>query len=178
MDVAVAPEQASGRMHRLLWSAAIAVGALLAVAGLTGTLSVASVESDSMAPTYCPGGRVLVWSPGASAGSDRGDVVTAEDPRPGGGTLLKRVAAVGGQRVEVRDGILYVDRHRVRESYLDQSTVDGTYFGPVLVPDDSVFLLGDGRERSVDSRDFGPVERSAITGRVLVGLGGACPAVR
>ena len=178
MDVVVGAERtSSGRLHRLLWSTVIGVGTLLAVAGLTGTLSLATVESDSMAPTYCPGGRVLVWSPGASAGAERGDVVTAVDPR-GGGTLLKRIAAVEGQRVEVRDGILFVDGRAVHEAYLDQSTVDGTYFGPVLVAEGEVFLLGDGRETSVDSRDFGPVERADITGRVMFGFAGTCPEVR
>jgi signal peptidase I len=178
VDVVVAPDRTKpGLLHRTVWSAAIAVGALLAVAGLTGTLSLATVESDSMAPTYCPGGRVLVWSPGASAGAERGDVVTARDPR-GSGTLLKRVAAVGGQRVEVLDGVLTVDREPAVEPYVDQRTVDGTYFGPVVVPDGSVFLLGDGREHSVDSRQFGPVDRAELTGTVLFGFGGTCPDLR
>jgi signal peptidase I len=178
VDVVVAPERTrSGPLHRLGWSAAIAAGALLAVAGLTGSLSVATIESDSMAPTYCPGGRVLVWSPGASERAGRGDVVTARDPR-GEGLLLKRVAAVGGQRVAVRDGVLRVDGEPVREPYVDPATVDGTFFGPVVVPVGSVFLLGDGRERSVDSRDFGPVEREDLTGTVLFGLGGTCPPPR
>ena len=177
MDLATPERTKPGRLHRVLLSTAIAVGALLAVAGLTGTLSLATVESDSMAPTYCPGGRVVVWSPGASAGAERGDVVTARDPR-GPGTLLKRVAAVGGQRVEVRDGVLFVDGRPVHEPYVDQSTVDGTYFGPVVVPDGDVFLLGDGREHSVDSREFGPVERADLTGKVLFGFGGSCPASR
>lgn len=177
MDL-VTPEQTKpGRLHRALWSTAIAVGALLAVAGLTGTLSIATVESDSMAPTYCPGGRVVVWSPGASSGAERGDVVTARDPRAPG-TLLKRVAAVEGQRVEVRDGVLFLDGRPVQEPYVDQRTVDGTYFGPVVVPDGDVFLLGDGREHSVDSREFGAVERADLTGKVLFGFGGTCPAPR
>ena len=178
MDVVVAPERTTpGLWHRLGWPVAIATGALLAVAGFTGALSIASIESDSMSPTYCPGGRVVVWSPGASDRADRGDVVTARDPR-GDGTLLKRVAAVGGERLAVRDGVLRIDGVPVREPYVDQRTVDGTFFGPVVVPEGSVFLLGDGREQSVDSRDFGPVDRADLTGTVLFGLGGTCPPIR
>lgn len=176
MDV-VTPERApAGRLHRVGWSAVIAAGSLLALAGLTGTLSLALVEADSMAPTYCPGARVVVWSPGAE-GAERGDVVTARDPR-GGGLLLKRVAAVGGQRLAVRDGVLRIDGEPVREAYVDQSTVDGTFFGPVVVPGGEVFLLGDGRERSVDSRHFGTVDRTELTGTVMFGLGGTCPPSR
>lgn len=177
MDVVTADRTKPGRLHRAVWSTAIGVGSLLAVAGLSGILSVATVESDSMAPTYCPGGRVLVWSLGAAKGAEPGDVVTAFDPR-GPGTLLKRVAAVGGQRVEVLDGVLTVDRATVHEPYVDQATVDGTYFGPVMVPIGSVFLMGDGREHSVDSRHFGAVDRSDVTGTVLFGLGGSCPPPR
>ncbi len=178
MDVVVAPERTrSGLPQRLGWSVAIAAGTLLAVGGFTGILSVATIESDSMSPTYCPGGRVLVWSPGASDRAERGDVVTARNPQ-GEGTLLKRVAAVGGERVAVRDGVLRVDGEPVREPYVDQRTVDGTFFGPVVVPVGSVFLLGDGREQSVDSRDFGPVDRADVTGTVIFGIGGTCPPIR
>lgn len=177
MVVVTAEPARSGLLHRLVWSTAIAAGGLLAVAGLSGTLSLASVESDSMAPTYCPGGRVLVWSFRPSEGIERGDVVTALDPQ-GAGTLLKRVAAVGGQRVEVLDGVLTIDGRPVVEPYVDQATVDGTYFGPVEVRPGAVFLMGDGRERSVDSRQFGAVARSQVTGKVLFGFGGTCPPAR
>ena len=53
------------------------------------------------------------------------------------------------------------------ESYVDANLVDGDYFGPVVVPPGRVFVLGDNRSESIDSRRFGPVPLSSVTGRVL-----------
>ena len=56
----------------------------------------------------------------------------------------------------------------VVESYIDNENMDGYYFGPDAVPKGSVFLLGDNRDTSEDSRTFGPVDVDDIDGRVLV----------
>jgi signal peptidase I len=81
--------------------------------------------------------------------------------------MIKRVAAVGGQTVAIADGVLKVDGKPVPEPYVDRAQVDGTFFGPVRVPPGAVFLLGDQRLGSVDSRSFGPVPVGSIVGRVL-----------
>ena len=57
-----------------------------------------------------------------------------------------------------------------REPALDLAGVDGVYFGPAAVPDDTVFVLGDNRGESVDSRSYGPVPLADIVGRVVVRL--------
>ncbi|MDX6301721.1 MAG: signal peptidase [Nocardioidaceae bacterium] len=84
-----------------------------------------------------------------------------------GALMIKRVVAEAGQRVGIADGVLVVAGHHVHENYVDPATVDGTYFGPVEVPRGSVFVMGDARAGSVDSRIFGAVPRTAIVGRVV-----------
>ena len=126
------------------------------------------VSSDSMSPTFRTGDEVLVQKLGAHAREpSAGDVVVARSPASGD-LVIKRVAAVGGQTVGIADGVLKVDGKPVPEPYVDRAQVDGTFFGPVRVPAGSVFLLGDQRLGSVDSRSFGPVPVGSIVGRVLV----------
>ena len=85
-----------------------------------------------------------------------------------GRDAIKRVVAVGGQQVAIRDAELYVDGTLVREPQVDLSRIDGLWFGPVTVPERTVFVLGDARSGSVDSRVYGPVPLGSIVGRVTV----------
>lgn len=126
-----------------------------------------SVPSASMLPTLRPGDHVLVDKLAYRFGGDprSGDLVVFHAPHSGE-LLLKRVVAVGGQRVAIEDGVLHVDGRAVREPFVDHARVDSVYFGPVRVPRGSLFVMGDRREDSVDSRDFGAVERDAVVGRV------------
>lgn len=129
-----------------------------------------TIASDSMEPTLAAGEVVLVDRLGPRlAPPGPGDLVVFTDPVDGTRTL-KRVVATGGQVVEIRDAVLHVDGVAVPEPYADLSRVDGTWLGQVRVPDDAVFVLGDHRDTSVDSRDYGPVARSALQGRVLLRL--------
>jgi signal peptidase I len=94
----------------------------------------------------------------------RGDLVVFDgtDSR-----ILKRVVAVAGDTVGIEDGVLTVNGHPVPEPAVDQRSVDGMYYGPAQVPDGTVFLLGDNRWNSIDSRAFGPVPVEKVTGRVV-----------
>jgi signal peptidase I len=125
------------------------------------------VSSDSMTPTFGTGDEVLVQKLGAHAREpSAGEIVVVRSPASGD-LVIKRVAAVAGQTVGIADGVLKVDGAAVAEPYVDRAEVDGTYFGPVRVPAGTVFVLGDQRLGSVDSRSFGPVPVGSIVGRVL-----------
>lgn len=160
------------------WGRSFAVGA----AGLAAVvllrlvvLETVEVTSDSMAPTFCAGDRLVVLRAAAGTSAQAGDVVTfVQDVDGVPEQWLKRVVAVGGQTVRVDDAVVVVDDEPLVEPYVDLRTVDGTHYRSVAVPDGSVFVLGDSREFSIDSRDFGAVPRSSITGRVVGRLWSGC----
>ncbi len=90
---------------------------------------------------------------------------------PDGGSLaVKRIVGLAGDRVAIEDGVLAVNGHLQREPYVDQSRVDSVYFGPVAVPPGDVFVMGDNRADSHDSRDYGAVPQRSLIGRVLTRL--------
>lgn len=124
------------------------------------------IPSDSMAPTLRPGDRVLVDKRAyRGAGPRRGDLAVFRAPRTGE-ILLKRVVAIGGDTVGIEDGVLVVDGRRPREPYADPEAIDSVYFGPVRVRPGTVFVLGDNRASSEDSRAFGAVPTGRLIGRV------------
>jgi signal peptidase I len=152
------------RRVRLALAAAVVAGAA-ALAG-SGLAAPVRISSGSMAPTLLEGDRVLVTRAGVPG---RGELVTFRSPADGTLTL-KRVVAVAGDRVAIEDAALVVNGRLVTEPYVDASRVDGLYFGPVTVPAGTVFVLGDQRAGSIDSRVFGAVPVASVGGRVLVRL--------
>ena len=93
----------------------------------------------------------------------RGDVVIAE--RPGNEvSLIKRVVALPGETVEVRDGHTFINGQPIEEPWV--TNFGGPSYPPTLVPPDHVFILGDNRANSRDSRAIGPVPIDTIKGHV------------
>lgn len=95
----------------------------------------------------------------------RGDVVVLKRPQRGSELLIKRVIGLPGERVEIRDGQVYINGCPLEEPYLTQPPRRD--YGPVVVPPGHVFVLGDNRGFSNDSRAFGPVPLENIVGRAL-----------
>jgi signal peptidase I len=138
------------------------------------------VEQQSMEQTLEPGDYVLVdkLTPRWDA-YDRGDIVVFTPPPgwvgPNGTPFIKRVIAVGGETVEIGDdGLVHVDGTAIDEAYIYQvdgvpqpTTVD-TASGRWVVPEGSLFVLGDHREASQDSREFGPIDVGNVVGRAAI----------
>ena len=166
---AVHPADHADSVRRVLWFAAALVVLVLLHALVVEPVR---VRSDSMEPTL-PSGALLLIDKVTYHGRDprRGEVIVTTDPHTGG-SIVKRIVAVGGDSVGIEDGQLVVNGTRVDEDYIDNSGMEGYFFGPDVIPAGHVFLLGDNRADSVDSRAFGPVAVGDIDGRVLVRLWG------
>ncbi len=162
-----APPRRSGARRAARTALVVGVAVVLLVVSLT--LETLRVTGVSMQPTLHEGDVIVLdtWS-ARSAAWHRGDVVALQRDLSGRPVLLvKRVVAVAGDEVGIADGVLVVNDEAVDEPYADPDALDSVYFGPVVVPAGSVFLLGDNRRESFDSRDFGPVPASDVEGRVL-----------
>jgi signal peptidase I len=159
------PAARPARLRRTLHAvgyAAVALAVLL-VSGLLPFQTI-RVPSDSMTPTVAPGDHLLL-DKRHPADVAVGDVVVVHDPLDPGGLVVKRVVAVGGDAIGFEDGILVRNGRPVTEPYT-ADFLDGVYYGPDVVPPGSLYLLGDNRLDSVDSRHFGPVPVTAVVGRV------------
>jgi signal peptidase I len=88
-------------------------------------------------------------------------------PTGGREDLIKRVIAVGGDKIEGRGGSVYVNGKKLAEPYLPKGVKTST-FGPITVPPGKIFVMGDNRGNSDDSRSFGPVPVSKVVGRAFV----------
>jgi signal peptidase I len=133
------------------------------------------IPSPSMEPTLGVGDRVLVNKLSYNFHDvNRGDVVVFERP-PGASNgengeikdLIKRVIAIGGDTIEARDGNVYVNDKQIEENYLEPGTPTDN-LPLTTIPDGRVFVMGDNRTNSEDSRIFGPIDEDDIVGRAFI----------
>lgn len=125
------------------------------------------VEQYSMEPTLLPRDRVLVDKFFYRLRETRhGDVIVLRYPLNPQRNYIKRIVGLPGDTLEVKEGTLYVNGRRVAEPYIN-GVAQGNY-GPFKVPDDSVFVMGDNRNNSEDSRAFGALKKAFVVGQALL----------
>ena len=154
------------------WARSLVAAVLIITLVFTFAVRMMGVSGPSMIPTLQDGDRLIVIN-AALCGTYRvGDIVIARkesfDEKP----IVKRVIATEGQTVDIDFdlGRVYVDGALLEEEYINDLTYleEGTEF-PLTVPEGSVFLMGDNRNHSSDSRDerLGPVDERLIIGKAV-----------
>ncbi len=155
---------------------AITLAVLLLVTTFLFRISV--VSGGSMSHTLEGGDRLLIsdllYTP------ENGDIVVLQMPDKiterfeqleKGEAIIKRVIAVGGQTVEIKNSVVYVDGQALNEPYVLLDGIDRRAdMKPITVQSGHVFVLGDHRNNSLDSRYFGEVDADIIIGKVLLRL--------
>lgn len=182
-DLVALRDERDRRRRRLVWEWAIVVTiAVVAALGVRVFLfQQYFIDGPSMEGTLSPQDRVLVNKLSYSLHDvNRGDVVvfdrvTSADQHD---DLIKRVIALPGETLEVRSCTVFIDGVRLEEPYLDAELLSmsdpvaqcGTHTDVFAteVPDGMVFVMGDNRPQSFDSRDFGPIDVDKIRGRAFV----------
>jgi signal peptidase I len=131
------------------------------------------VKGASMVPTFSTGDYIFTSKITYKIRSiQRGDVVVFKEPKRSEIEYIKRVIGLPGDQVMVRSGIVYLNNVPLQENYINLSTPLQP-FGflqegiPVVVPPDHIFVMGDNREVSSDSREFGPIRISSLIGQVF-----------
>ena len=151
----------------------LAIVAVVAFVLRTFVIEPFNIPSGSMETTIMTGDLVFSEKISVRNGVEAGQIVTFDDPQGSSKTLIKRVIATGGQTVDLVDGSVSVDGVVLDEPYatgysVPLKTVDGVQISyPYTVPEGSVWVMGDKREHSLDSRYFGPIPEQSVSARAL-----------
>ncbi len=160
----------------------VVVAVVVAVLLRTFVVATYSIPSGSMEPTLQVGDRIMVDKLAYHLhGVGTGDVIVFSTPHlencagPPVADLVKRVIALPGQTISLSGGHVYIDGHFLPQPWLSPQSRNDTYPGPgnadfslhhaYTVPAGDVYVMGDNRIRSCDSRYWGPVRESTIVGK-------------
>lgn len=167
------------RLARTMREWVVVIGCALLIAVILRTFVVQQfyISGPSMEPTLIGDDRVLVNKLAYRFGDpSRGDVVVFDRITTNGGIvqhddLIKRVIGLPGEEIEIRECVVLVDGRPLSEPWLPSEMADNcgmSQMEPVLVGSREVFVVGDHRDQSYDSRMFGTVSQSLIRGRAVV----------
>ncbi len=174
---ATAPTTASRRRRQIgEWSAILVVALLLAFLFRAYVAQTFYIPSDSMNPNLIVGDRILVSKLSVEFGTiHRGDIVVFRAPSnlvDACGTtpetyLVKRVIGLPGDHLYSQGNTIYVNGHVLDQSWAHIEPLGSRAITPTVVPQNRYFMLGDNEPISCDSRYWGTVPRSAITGKAV-----------
>jgi len=159
------------------YAEAFIIAIVLALAIRTFVVQAFKIPSGSMLPTLQIGDHILVnkfiyWF----TDPQRGDIIVFKFPQDEGRDFIKRAIALPGEKVEVRGKQVYVNGKPLQEPYaahLDRAIQESPFsprdsFGPVVVPPGQLFMMGDNRDYSMDSRFWGFLDMKKIKGKAFI----------
>ena len=132
------------------------------------------VTGDSMVPTFHDGEQIIAEKISVKLEDPkRGEIIIFKHPTNPGKLIIKRLIALPGETVKISQGTLYINGEKFNEPYLSPQTA--TTGGQIIqentefkVPADSYVLMGDNRNASTDSREWGPIKKDLIVGKGFI----------
>jgi signal peptidase I len=129
------------------------------------------IESHSMEPNFYEGQFILVNKLAYRLGTPhRGDVIVFQNPNNPNEDYIKRVIGLPGDTVEIRNQDVIINGEIQNEPYPMNVFLPNTYYGPIVVEPDHLFVMGDNRPNSQDSRVFGSLDQDLVIGKTWVRL--------
>ncbi|HLO02523.1 MAG TPA: signal peptidase I [Symbiobacteriaceae bacterium] len=150
------------------WLETIGIALVLALLLRTLVVQVYKVEGESMLPNFHTGEMVLVNKFIYKVRAPHpGEVVVLDDPMNPRRQLIKRVIAVAGETVEIKDDQVYINGRPLAEDYIDRELLRNETLPVQTVPAETIFVMGDNRGNSSDSRRIGPIPVTKLEGKAF-----------
>ena len=162
---AEAPPKSGGCFRFLVDILETVLLSLVLFLGINAITARVRVDGHSMVPTFNSGEFIIVSKLAYKLGEpERGDIVVFHLPRDPDQEYIKRVIGLPGETISVHDGKVFVNDQMLNEPYLGADT---GYTGTWVVPEGTIFVLGDNRNNSSDSHSWGPVPMEYVVGKAV-----------
>lgn len=149
----------------------ILVAALATIFLVNYVAAAYKIKGDSMNSVLKDQERIIISRLGLKTGAiNRFDIVVLYKPNEPGKSIIKRVIGLPGEIIEIKDGEVYIDYKKLEQPFLadkDHPHSNNNNMNALLIPQDHYFVMGDNRELSQDSRNFGPVPAKYIFGKTI-----------
>lgn len=150
------------------WVGILVIAVVLSLVVRTYIAEARWIPSESMLPTLKIGDHLIIDKAYFKlSGLHRGDIVVFKAPPSAQKEedLIKRVIGLPGEKIAVKDGVVYINDQELSESYIAEKP--NTDFAAVTIPEDKVFVMGDNRNNSYDSRFWGTLPIENIIGKAV-----------